>query len=237
MIDRIPSGSDSATVADVGCSTGYMLEDLQARFPHAQLIGIDFILSGLRAARETLPCAVLMQADAEMLPLAQASMDIIVSANLLEHVPDDVEALRQMHRAAKPGATVVLVVPAGRRLFDYYDRFLHHQRRYGRYELAGKARAAGFVVLEDVYLGTLIYPPFWLIKKRNRLFRDHLEGVDLERRVALDIKNTRDSPIGHLTVRIERVLLGRAIRIPFGVRELVVLGRPLWRLDPARSGT
>ena len=61
-------------------------------------------------------------------------------ANLLEHVPDDIGALHQMFQVLKPGSRLVLVVPAGRALYDYYDRFLHHQRRYGRRELSAKAR-------------------------------------------------------------------------------------------------
>ncbi len=82
----------------------------------------------------------------------------VVSANLLEHVPDDRRALAEMRRVAATGAHVVIVVPAGPGTYDYYDRFLGHERRYARGELAGKAVAAGLEVLEDMHLASLLYP-------------------------------------------------------------------------------
>ena len=159
-------------------------------------------------------------------PFLAAAQDAIVSANLLEHVPDDIGALHQMFQVLKPGSRLVLVVPAGRALYDYYDRFLHHQRRYGRRELSAKARSVGFEVLEDVYLGSLVYPAFWLVKKRNRLLRGHLSGDALQEQVSRDIDNTKDSRIGHFSTRVERLLLARSVRLGFGVRELAVLRRP-----------
>ena len=43
----------------------------------------------------------------------------------------------------RPGAPAVIVVPAGPGTYDYYDRFLGHERRYARHELSRKAAAAG----------------------------------------------------------------------------------------------
>jgi len=226
ITSRLALCQDTPVIVDVGCSTGYLLEDLRCAYPGARLSGLDFIHSGLRAAHDNLPEVLLVQADAQRIPLAMRSADAIVSANLLEHVPDDVEALRQMYSVMKPGAPLVIVVPAGKRLYDYYDRFLHHQRRYGRRELASKAREVGFEVLEDIYLGTLVYPAFWLVKKRNRLFRDGLVGEALQRRVSADIANTKDSRLGHWSVGLERLLIAKSITPSFGVRELVVLKRP-----------
>ena len=227
IIERLTVPYDEAILLDLGCSTGYLLEDLQQNFPRAHLAGIDYVSSGLHAARANVADALLLRADAQKLPLVSGLIDAVVSANLLEHIPDDLEALRQMFDVVRPGARVVLVVPAGRRLYDYYDRFLYHQRRYGRHELASKARSAGFEVLEDLYLGSLVYPAFWIVKKRNRLFRDELAGDSLRRQVSSDIDKTKDSRLGHLSTRLERRLLAMSVRLPFGVRELVTLRRPV----------
>ena len=91
----------------------------------------------------------------------------------------------------RPGGRAVIVVPAGPGTYDYYDRFLGHERRYGRGELAGKARAAGLEVLEDAHLGALLYPAFWAVKKRNRRRYDHLRGAALEERVAAGHRHAR----------------------------------------------
>ena len=128
---------------DVGCSTGYLLEDLRRAIPDASLIGVDLVAGGLRKAHENVPDAELLQADACALPLQDASVDAAVSANLLEHVPDDARALAEIFRILRPGARAVIVVPVGPGNYDYYDRFLGHERRYASGELARKADAAG----------------------------------------------------------------------------------------------
>lgn len=223
IVRRIGPLAGDSTIADLGCSTGYLLEDIRALYPGATLIGIDLVASGLVKAHALVPSARLIQADVCALPLSDRGVDAVVSANLLEHVPDDTAALAEIARVLKPGGRAVIVVPAGPSTFDYYDRFLGHERRYGRGELARKARASGLEVLEDVHLASLVYPAFWLVKQRNRRRYDDLEGEQLERRVAADIAGTSDSRIGRALRRVEE---GLHLRLPFGVRDLVVLGMP-----------
>lgn len=225
IIDGIGPLPAGATIADLGCSTGFLLEDLRASHPQAVLIGVDMIAAGLRKAHAAVPEARLLQADVCDLPLEDQSVDAIVSANLLEHVPDDRRALREIARVLKPGRPAALVVPAGPRTFDYYDRFLGHERRYARAELADKCRAAGLEPREDHHLGSLLYPAFWLVKERNRRRYDHLRGEALEDRVRQDIARTRDSRLGELTWRLEDRLLKAGVRLPFGIRSFVVAWR------------
>ena len=220
ILGRIRRLPDIATIVDLGCSTGYLLEEIRASHPQATLIGIDLVASGLEKAHVLVPDARLLQADACDLPLADGSVDAVVSANLLEHIPDDGRALAEIARVLRPGGPAVLIVPSGPGTYDYYDRFLGHERRYGRGELAGKARSAGLEVIDDRYVASLIYPVFWLVKKRNRRRYGQLEGEALQQRVARDIAGTRDSRIGSALRRLEE---GLRLRLPFGIRNLVVL--------------
>jgi SAM-dependent methyltransferase len=213
-------------IADLGCSTGYLLEDLRLAYPDGTLIGVDLIASGLRKAHALVPQARLLQADACELPLRDASLDAALSANLLEHLPDDVAALAELRRVLRPGAPAVVVVPAGPRAYDYYDRFLGHERRYEHGELAGKAHAVGLEVSRDIHLGSLLYPPFWLVKQRNRRRFAQLDGEALKRRVARDIASTGSSRAGALACRLEEWMLRAGLRLPFGIRGLTMLRRP-----------
>jgi SAM-dependent methyltransferase len=217
---------DHPVLADLGCSTGHLLADLRTAYPSATLIGVDLVASGLRKANALVPDARLLQADVCALPLRPVTLDAALSANLLEHVPDDVSALAELHRVLRPGARAVLVVPAGPNTYDYYDRFLGHERRYARGELAGKARRVGFEVLLDTHLGALLYPPFWLVKQRNRRRFAHLDGEALSARVAGDIANTQDARLGALACRLESLALDVGVRFPLGIRGLTVLRRP-----------
>ncbi len=225
MLARIGALPQRATLIDVGCSTGYLLEDLRALAPRATLVGVDMVAGGLRKAHENVPDARLLQADACALPLDDMSVDAVVSANLLEHVPDDARALAEMSRVLRPGSRAVIVVPVGPRNYDYYDRFLGHERRYARGELARKASAVGLAVLEDVCLGAPLYPAFWLVKQRNRRRYGLLRGDALVERVARDIERTGDSRLGALACQLEEALLRVGVSLPFGIRGLTVLAR------------
>lgn len=225
IIERMGPLSAQPTIADVGCSTGYLLEDVRAAHPSATLVGVDLIRAGLQKAHRLVPSARLVRADACDLPLADAGVDTIVSANLLEHVPNDRGALTEFGRALRPGGRAVIVVPAGPRTYDYYDRFLGHERRYARHELAAKCADAGLEVLEDGYIASLLYPPFWLFKQRNRRAHSALSGDALQRQVTADIARTHDSRIGELAWALERRLTQRGVRLPFGIRSLVVARR------------
>jgi SAM-dependent methyltransferase len=221
MLERAAIG-ERDVVLDLGCSTGYLLEDLSRVHPGSTLLGIDLVGAGLIKAHEHVPDAHLLRADACDLPLRDSSVDSVLSANLLEHVPDDRGALREIARVLRPGRRAAVVVPAGPHNYDYYDRFLGHERRYARGELAAKGRAAGLRVLEDAYLGSLIYPAFWLVKQRNRRQRGHLHGDALAEQVSRDMTTTNDSQVGRLTTTLERLMLHRGLRVPFGIRNLVV---------------
>jgi hypothetical protein len=92
--------------------------------------------------------------------------------------------------------------------------------------MAVKARRVGLGVETDIHLGSVVFPPFWVLKKRNRRRFDHLAGSELEDRVRHDYGNTKDSPIFGAACRLEGVLLRRGVHLPFGIRGLTVVRRP-----------
>ncbi len=226
MLARLGVLPAAPAVIDVGCSTGYLLADLRARLPDAMLIGVDLVASGLRKAHTHVPDALLLHADACALPLEDACVDGAVSANLLEHIPDDERALAEICRILRPGARAVIVVPVSPGSYDCYDRLLGHERRYARGEIARKARRAGMRVLQDIHLGAPLYPAFWAVKQRNRKRHKQLHGYALERKVKGDMDRTADSALGRLACRLEEKLLLGGVRLPFGIRGLSVLERP-----------
>ena len=102
-------------VADVGCGPGTYQSRIAAR--GARIIGIDYSAGMLRECRALASRHVhgvaLVRADAQALPLADASCDLLLAASMLFHVPDRELALREMRRVLKPGGQVVLVTGSG----------------------------------------------------------------------------------------------------------------------------
>jgi ubiquinone/menaquinone biosynthesis C-methylase UbiE len=89
---------DGMSLLDVGCGTGETLLRLRdAAGPGAEIIGIDLSAAHVQAARETVGDSItVLQADVMTVPLPPASLDLIWSANTLNHVRDPVAVLRQL---------------------------------------------------------------------------------------------------------------------------------------------
>jgi hypothetical protein len=72
--------------------------------------------------------------------------------NVLEHIPDDVGALRAAHTLVRPGGNVVVLVPAFPFAMSRFDRAVGHVRRYTRPTLGKALTEAGLVVRELHYV-------------------------------------------------------------------------------------
>ena len=75
-----------------------------------------------------------------------APVDSAVAINVLEHLEDDVGALRDLRGAVVPGGTVVLLVPGYPALYGEFDRAVGHRRRYTPATLRLAVEAAGLRV-------------------------------------------------------------------------------------------
>ncbi|WP_170958780.1 class I SAM-dependent methyltransferase [Magnetospirillum sp. 15-1] len=101
--------------------------------------------------------------ESHVAELADNSLDGVVLVNVLEHVEDDIAALRQLARVIKPGGHLMLYVPALSWLMSELDRMHGHHRRYSRQDLRSRVSAAGLRVLRDGYMDLVGVVPWWLI--------------------------------------------------------------------------
>ncbi len=163
-----PNGSRGALrCLDAGCGTGMLLSALRIHF---EGFGIDY--SGLALSLATKRgLRHLAQASVEAIPLADRSLDLIISADVLYHrgVSDDVAALREMARCLKPGGIVILNLPAFAWLRSEHDRAIHTARRYTRRDLEAKLRRAGFVPVRMRYWNWLLFPPLAAVRLLRRV--------------------------------------------------------------------
>jgi SAM-dependent methyltransferase len=78
-----------------------------------------------------------------------------VAINVLEHIEDDVAALRSMAGLVRPGGAVVLLVPAFPALMSHFDRAVGHVRRYTRASLGQALERAGLARAELRYVNPI----------------------------------------------------------------------------------
>jgi SAM-dependent methyltransferase len=108
IADRM-GGMDGHKVLDIACGTGAWLAELVHR--GASTAGIDISSRAVEQCRRRLPDADIREGVAEQLPFEDCSFDLVTCLGSLEHFLDQPRALREMRRVAKPGATLLILVP------------------------------------------------------------------------------------------------------------------------------
>lgn len=167
-------------VLDLGCGAGRHAFEMYRRGADViafdqdadELAGVRDLFAAMREAGEV-PAgaeADVKEGDALAMPFADAEFDRVVAAEILEHIPDDIGALRELVRVTRPGGTVALTVP---RWFpevvnwklsdDYHNVPGGHIRIYTDKELVSKAENAG-LVLEGRGYAHGLHAPYWWIK-------------------------------------------------------------------------
>ena len=75
------------------------------------------------------------------------SMDTVVCLNVLEHIEDDLAALRNIYSVLQPGGCALILVPEGQEIYGRMDEVLGHFRRYSEALLQSRLQEAGFTVV------------------------------------------------------------------------------------------
>ncbi|KFG69886.1 hypothetical protein JH26_08480 [Microvirga sp. BSC39] len=160
---------------EIGCGTGSVLRALQQRFPQMRLTGSELHPHGLAYARGRLGDQVtLLQMDARDIP-ATGKFDVIGAFDVIEHIPEDVAVLREIHSALRPGGGVMIAVPQHPALWSPADDAAFHQRRYERGELERKLEEVGFTILHTTSFNSLLLP--LMILSRQKMLWNQRRGT------------------------------------------------------------
>ena len=116
----------------------------------------------------------VVRADATRLPIASASLDLVVAFDVLEHLDDDKAAATGIFEALRPGGHFLVAVPADPRLWSAHDDAVGHVRRYTRQTLSELLSGAGFELGPMVSWNVLLRPVVALRRRSST-------GSDLER--------------------------------------------------------
>jgi SAM-dependent methyltransferase len=222
VLDRfVPASGGPLDVLDAGCGGGATLESLRARYGNAR--GLELSSVAVAYARER--GRDVTQGSIEEMPFAEGSLDLALALDVIEHVPDDAVALRELHRVLKPGGSLLLTVPALMLLWSQHDVANGHYRRYTEGQLRRRVEEAGFEVAFATYFNTILFPPVLAARLLWRL---------RPKKVASDVAEVA-GPVNAVlagTFSLERHLL-RHVSMPIGVSALCVARKPEDVVNPA----
>lgn len=165
----LPS-SPSTVVAEFGCGQGSFGARLSGMYSAYVAVEPSESSAKIAAARVADTGGVVVPAwDDPGNPHADHSADLLVAFEVLEHLQHDAEILRSWLRAARPGAHVVVSVPAEPERFGPWDENVGHYRRYSVGDLTDTLRSAGLVQARAHHYG---YPfGYALEAARNTIAR------------------------------------------------------------------
>jgi len=234
MRPHAPESLAGREVLDVGAGSGR--HSFHAARAGAQVIAVDLGAS-IDVARHNLPPSVLtVQADAEALPFAPESFDLVMSIGVLHHLPDPDRALRSIVRYARPAGHVHVYV------------YWVPEQRWQRRVLGLVTRARRVTVrMDHRLLHALCYPLAAALLVAfvapQRALRRRPHGRALA--AALPLKTYVDYPFGVLvndqfdrfSAPLERRYTAREVRDCLrsaGLQDVVVLANHGWLGDGRR---
>ncbi|MEV6152750.1 methyltransferase domain-containing protein [Nonomuraea sp. NPDC052129] len=176
---RLPVGP-GVRVLDLGCGGGRHAFEVLRRgadvvafdMDQSELDSVAAMFVAMDKAGEVPPGAgaETVQGTALDMPFEEGSFDRVIAAEVLEHIPDDMAAMREIFRVLKPGGTAAITVPSflPERICWALDEDYHtapggHVRIYTLAELSAKLKSTGFDIGPHHHAHGL-HAPYWWIK-------------------------------------------------------------------------
>lgn len=161
---------------DAGCGTGGMLASVRAKFPEAELTGIDESAHAIELATLRHCGARLSRASVHELPFQGNTFDFVLSLDVWSHAGvGDALAAHESHRVLRPGGRLLLNLAAFEFLKGAHDCAVDVDRRYTRAQVRALLRGANFEIETLTYWNTIFAPPIALMRWVSR-FRPERES-------------------------------------------------------------
>ena len=215
LIRKVAIPSD-ATVVDVGTGTGANLRLLK-QMGFARVAGIDPSADAAHWCAEK-GLGQVHTGDIRALPLADASVDLLLATDVIEHVDDDKQAVAEIWRVLRPGGTALITVPAFPSLWGLQDIKSHHYRRYRMTPFLQLLEQSGLVVEKKFHFNYLLFAPIFAARQVIRWLRVELGSEN-------EVNNAVLNRLLSFIFRFD-VITAPILKPPFGVSILALVHRP-----------
>lgn len=221
IVKELALDIENPVVLDVGCGTGM---NYQVLSPLGETFCIDVSESAILYSRRR-GLTLLARSSVDRLAFVDASFDLVTALDVLEHIDEDVVALRELRRVMKRGGLLMITVPAYGFLWSEHDEALHHRRRYAAYELRNKLVRAGFEVERITFYITSLFFPILAMRILQNIFKRSVQPKTSHIILPKWLNSFLIAILG-----LERRLL-RLINLPFGVSIVCLARKPAVGLE------
>jgi SAM-dependent methyltransferase len=165
-LERLARGRPGGfgAILDVGCGDALFFPRLR-RFGEPRGVEVD----GALVSAETRESGAVHLGPFDDSYHPGRRFGLILMLDVIEHLDDDVAALRRAAELLDPGGVLVVTVPASPALWTAHDDYNHHRRRYTPRTLTAAARAAGLAVHRRRHLFHWLAPLKILVRAREAL--------------------------------------------------------------------
>ena len=113
----------------------------------------------------------VIDASVTNIPFPDESFDLVCAFDVIEHVADDRQAVRELIRVCKPGGRVCITVPAFQLLWSAHDVVNGHYRRYKTKQLRQLVEMLSAGQLYSSYFNSILFIPVLIFRKLQRLLK------------------------------------------------------------------
>lgn len=157
--------SKDSRLLEIGCGMGHTSVSLSKII--SKLVGIDISIEGIKIAKERVNNAEFIVGDATALPFKDKCFDCVIVKDVLEHIENDLQAIKEVNRVLKNGGLLIVYVPYSlddsfsfesviKKIFRYtIDDKVGHVRRYNEKEIKEKLRE--FDIIKSFYFAHFLF--------------------------------------------------------------------------------
>ncbi len=155
LVSRNIAPTAGRRILEIGCGTGHNLAMLGS---FGTIDAVELDPAAREVASQRLGKSVLDARLPQLEGVDRACYQIVAALDVIEHVEDDVAALKALASCLEPGGRMLITVPAFPWMWSGHDVANHHFRRYTKATLRNAAEQAGLTVEFMGWFNSILFP-------------------------------------------------------------------------------
>jgi SAM-dependent methyltransferase len=156
------------------------------------------------------------------LPFEDNTFDLVCAFDVIEHIDEDSKAVAEARRVLKEKGSFIFTVPAYQFLWSSHDDVNHHMRRYTKAGFTKLLLDQGLKINYSTYFNSILFLPIAAFRLIANVFKKFKGKEQLPKS---DFENVKSegfvNDVLYRIFLIEKPLLNRSIKLPFGVSCLI----------------